>query len=237
MGSKVHEALMAARAEFTGAKKDAKNPHLRNRYPSLDSMMEACDEALRRHGLSYVQPIALVENVGPVLRTVLCHAESGETIVGECPLLIDSSAKINPMQCLGSAVTYARRYSLESMLGIGREDDDGDGAYPQHGLRAEPQRAPAMPTPLPSAAQGVKPFKLWAQSASAHLGITPEALVEMLDDAAVNDRGVPEVAESARAQRLGGLYHDREAGADWQQWMRDQCKAYSKRAGAPAEGG
>ena len=133
----IYGALAAARSEFQRAAKDRSNPHLKNRYATLASVMEACDAALGRHGLSFSQPIVQTPT-GPVLRTILVHLESGERIESDCPLLYDSASKLNPMQALGSAITYARRYGLESLLGLIREDDDAEAAFARHRERPEP---------------------------------------------------------------------------------------------------
>lgn len=133
----LYRALSAARAEIAAPVKDSQNTHLKNRYASLSAVIAACDEHLTAHGLTFAQPIILTES-GPVLRTILVHLETGQEIASDCPLLYEGGPKVNPMQALGSAVTYARRYGLESLLGLKRDDDDGEGAYPSH--RQQPAR-------------------------------------------------------------------------------------------------
>lgn len=165
-------ALAAARGEFQRARKDGKNPHLKNSYPTLDAMVEAVEPALVSHGLTYWQPVVMTK-AGPVVRTVLFHLESGESLKCDVPLLTDGGAKINPMQAMGSAITYSRRYGLETLLGVMREDDDGHGAYaPRDQHRPQQQRPPQQGNGKPA-----DEFDRWLDSAAAKLGINRFALV------------------------------------------------------------
>lgn len=240
-GRSVFVALAAARSEFAKAAKDATNPHLRNRYPTLASIVEACDDALGRHRLTYSQPIVQTPG-GPVLRTILVHLETGDKIESDCPLLYDTASKVNPMQALGSAVTYARRYSLETLLGLMREDDDGEGAFPrgreayrgrddshdrEPARRVEPVREPLMEAaPRPGGDEPPpKPFRAWSRSAAQMLGVEEARLINHLHDAAVRQGHMPAVAPEIRAQAMARRYHDRQKGREWRDWMRDECKA------------
>ena len=104
--------------------------------------MDACDEALHRNGLVYTQLIACSE--GPIkfgLVTRLVHFESGEEITSSCPLIFNESGT-NPMQSFGASVSYARRYSLQSLAGIQTEDDDAEGAFPREQSRDNKKQYP-----------------------------------------------------------------------------------------------
>jgi hypothetical protein len=115
-------ALAKAQAEMTPASKDAKNPHFKSSYATLASAIEATRGPLAKHGLSVVQTFKS-EGEGLHLLTTLMHS-SGEYISSDMRLLIGR----NDMQALGSASSYARRYSLMAITGIGQDDDDGEGA-------------------------------------------------------------------------------------------------------------
>lgn len=182
-------ALAAARAEFSRAEKDGKNPMLKNRYATLNSIIDACDEALGRHGLTFWQPIIVLPTGMSVVRTVLFHIQSGEQLECDVPLSHEMGNKgVNPMQAMGSAITYGRRYGLESLLGIMREDDDGNGAYAprQNGQQyaaKPPQHAPRyeQPAPKPAAQPAtMDAFEKWAVSAADALGANKYAVISHL---------------------------------------------------------
>lgn len=133
------KALAAAQAELRHPKKDATNPHFRNRYASLTACLDAALPVLSKHGLALSQPVEVREDGVTVLRTVLLH-ESGESLEATYPL---RPVKDDP-QGMGSALTYARRYSLCSLVAIAADDDD-DGAQasePRQARRQE-KRAPS----------------------------------------------------------------------------------------------
>lgn len=120
------KALAAAQAELEPAAKNAENPHLRNRYADIAAVFEAIRKILPKHGLAVSQMILPTEGKAHV-RTLLMH-ESGEWIAGECLLPPD---RAGGPQGMGSAITYARRYSLSALLGVVSEEDD-DGEQAQH---------------------------------------------------------------------------------------------------------
>lgn len=122
-------ALTKAQAQFKGAGKDGYNPHFRSHFATLLSVWESCREALTENGLAVTQTLepfgatSLTELRG-VLVSTLMHI-SGQWVDGNYPIMC---AKADP-QSFGSAMTYARRYSLMALLGIcAVEDDDGEGA-------------------------------------------------------------------------------------------------------------
>ncbi len=115
-------ALSKAQGQIEGAKKDSINPHFRNRYADLASVWDACREALTTNGLSVVQSAENCE-AGYGVTTMLLHT-SGQWMRGTLYL---KPAKDDP-QGAGSALTYARRYALSSMVGIAPEDDDANAA-------------------------------------------------------------------------------------------------------------
>lgn len=125
---KLAEALAKAQMQIKGASKDALNPHFRSKYADLESVWDACREALGVNGLSVVQTIHCQDKVYS-LRTTLMHL-SGEWMAGEMPLLLSKQ----DMQGLGASITYGRRFSLMAMCGIApsedlpERDDDGETA-------------------------------------------------------------------------------------------------------------
>lgn len=120
--------LAKAQSQMTGASKDGKNPHLKNRYATLASVIDACKGPLNENGIALLQEVSMVTVDGIrqcLCSTVLAH-RSGYRLVGET-YMDPSKPAMNP-QDQGSLFTYAKRYSLQSLLGIPSEDDDGNDA-------------------------------------------------------------------------------------------------------------
>ncbi len=115
-------ALAKAQAAFKPAVKDASNPFFKSKYCDLAGALDAVRDALSANGLALVQSTDAGDKL--VLHTTLLHS-SGEWISGTYPI---TAVKTDP-QGIGSAVTYARRYSLMALLGIAAEDDDGEAAH------------------------------------------------------------------------------------------------------------
>lgn len=133
-------ALCKAQAEIKGAEKDGTNPHYKSDYSTLEAVIKACRDALAKQGLSVSQILDHNER-GAALITRLIHT-SGQWIQGSCPLILGQR---QDMQALGSAITYARRYSLAAIVGVvAEEDDDAEGAIGRSAGVASGQ-APAKP--------------------------------------------------------------------------------------------
>lgn len=119
-------AMNKAQAEMAGAAKDANNPFFKSKYADLSSVVRAVKEPFANNGLSYSQfPVFSEGQVG--VETILMHT-SGEYM--SSVLLLPMGNKQDP-QAAGSALTYARRYALQSIAGIPSEDDDGNAATHQ----------------------------------------------------------------------------------------------------------
>lgn len=116
-------ALVKAQKEFGPALKTATNPHFRSKYASLDACVEAVIDALNNNGIFLMQYTHPCED-GVIVETMFIH-ESGEHMSGG--KLHVPASKQDP-QGYGSALTYARRYSLQAACGIAPEDDDGNAA-------------------------------------------------------------------------------------------------------------
>ena len=119
----INEAFVAAQKLIGHARKSSTNPHFKSKYADLKECFNACSDILNNHGIHITQP-TVQEGDMLVVRTILTHT-SGETIQDfGIPLAGWQSAK-NPMQALGSAISYGRRYSLCSLIGITPAEDDG----------------------------------------------------------------------------------------------------------------
>jgi len=120
--SSIAEALAAAQLEITDPAKDSVNPHFRSRYADLATVLKTVRPVLAKHGIALVQ-CTQVDGDRLVLVTRLMWR--GEEIESTYPV---EPVKRDP-QGYGSALTYARRYALQALVGVAAdEDDDGNAA-------------------------------------------------------------------------------------------------------------
>ena len=119
----ISAALSKAQKEIGVAHKGANNPFFKSKYADLGAVMEACKDALNKNGICVLQPVTS-EGLFTYVETVLLH-ETGEWI--SSIMRVSCKNPDNPQE-MGSAVTYARRYSLQSIMFIPAEDDDGEKA-------------------------------------------------------------------------------------------------------------
>lgn len=118
-------ALNKAQAEMSGAKKKETNPFFKSKYADMNAVVDAVRIPFSENGLSYSQ-FPLFEDGKVGVETILMHS-SGEWISS---VLLLPMTKQDP-QSAGSAITYARRYALQSIAGIPAEDDDGNATATQ----------------------------------------------------------------------------------------------------------
>jgi ribosomal protein L12E/L44/L45/RPP1/RPP2 len=123
IGPKIAAAFVKAQKAFGPALKSSTNPHFKSRYADLSACIEAVVDALNNNGIGLIQR-CYDAGAGVMVETVFVH-ESGEVL--ECGILQVPASKQDP-QGYGSALTYARRYSLMAACGIAPEDDDGNSA-------------------------------------------------------------------------------------------------------------
>lgn len=116
-------ALLKAQTEMSNPKKGATNPFFKSKYADLNAVREAVIPILNANGIVVVQPIVNIENKNFV-QTILLH-ESGEKMESLTEIIYN---KVNDAQAQGSGISYARRYSLQSFVCVGADDDDGQKA-------------------------------------------------------------------------------------------------------------
>lgn len=116
-------ALVAAQAEMPKVRKEADNPFFKSKYADLASIVSTASPILAKHGLAVSQFVAHDEDRNTMM-TYLLHS-SGQHIAHEMLLMLP---KDDP-QGQGSAITYARRYAYQAVIGmVTDEDDDGNKA-------------------------------------------------------------------------------------------------------------
>jgi len=131
---KISPALVAAINAIEGVKKGADNPFFKSKYANLESVIEAAHGALSANGLAVMQGPGPMDGNCITLTTRLIH-ESGEWVETDFSL---PAGKMDP-QAAGSAITYARRYSLMAMLNMPAVDDDGEASMPRTTKPGEPK--------------------------------------------------------------------------------------------------
>ena len=130
----IKTALLAFQKLAVTAKKDGKNPHFRSNYSTLESVIEAVNQG-NQFGLFFTQEMTYdyVSNddgsnvVVPVVSTKVMHEHDDTVIESKLPIMLARANMENP-QKIGSAITYYKRYTLQSVYGLPSEDDDGNVA-------------------------------------------------------------------------------------------------------------
>jgi ERF superfamily len=151
---KLADALAKAQAKISNPAKTALNPHFKSNYANLATGIDSIRAALGEQGIAFVQTTAMRGEM-MVLYTRLIHS-SGEWVGSEWP--VAAYSKVSPQQ-MGSALTYARRYSLFSIVGIAGHDDDDDG-----NIASSPPARPATPPPPPPPPPGKRLLpKTWRE--------------------------------------------------------------------------
>lgn len=126
-------ALSCAQGVMLPASKDSLNPFFKSKYADLAAVWEVCKEPLYKNGLSVTQHPNSEGNI-VTIETMLLH-KSGQWMGSKLSMI----SKDTTPQGIGSCITYARRYSLSSILGIASEDDDGNAAtHPNENNQEKP---------------------------------------------------------------------------------------------------
>lgn len=175
----IASALVKAQKEFGPALKTSSNPHFRTKYADLSACVEAVIDGLNNNGI-YLMQLTEEREGGVCIQTIFVH-ESGEQM-SSGPLFVPA-AKQDP-QGYGSALTYARRYSLMAACGIAPEDDDANSAQasshrsavaptPQAAPVAKPKAEPSAPVAQPKA-EPTAPPKMEGKDSPWQLKVSAE---------------------------------------------------------------
>lgn len=135
------KALAAARKDFRPVLKDASNPFFRSKYADLAGVIESTSEALSKNGLVVIQSPRLKESRVSVT-TLLAHS-SGQWLRDELELPLSKF----DAQGAGSAITYARRYAYQAIVGVAAEDEDGNAASQKFEKQGDGTFAKSDPKP------------------------------------------------------------------------------------------
>jgi hypothetical protein len=142
----IFTALAKAQGELKTLSLNKVNPHFKSKYADLTETLEMARPILAKHGMAIVQSVSTTDQDYWV-HTRITHL-SGQWIADSFKLIILQKN----MQGLGSAITYAKRYQAQAMLGLsGDEDDDGNvaSAPSKQSTKASPPRQPRQVSPPP----------------------------------------------------------------------------------------
>lgn len=114
----IYKKLLAAKKEIGKISKDSTNPFFKSKYFDVNALLEHVEPILQKNNLLLLQPIE-----AEWVKTKIVDIETGESVSSEIRL-----PQLNDPQKLGSAITYYRRYTLQSLLGLQAEDDDANKA-------------------------------------------------------------------------------------------------------------
>ncbi|CAB4131208.1 Essential recombination function protein [uncultured Caudovirales phage] len=163
--------LAKARPSFQPVFKTERNEHFKSRYADLAGYLDAIRDGLAAFGLELIQATRMAGDDGLILDTTLFDIDSGEYIGCEYPLRPE---KPTP-QGLGSAITYARRYSIAALLNLAQEDDDGHQASQPRREERKPEQRPAAP-----AKSAPSTYSEWLPASARKLNVSPEFLRDAL---------------------------------------------------------
>lgn len=138
--TKLAEALSKFQSQVSPVKKDASNPFYKSKYATLGGILEAIKQPLAHNGLSISQFPSSDQAELVSLKTVLMHT-SGEYLIESFTM---KPIKTDP-QSVGSCIMYMRRYAIEAVLGIAREDEDDDGNHASVASTKTQQQVVAKP--------------------------------------------------------------------------------------------
>lgn len=161
MDTKIFTKLLATQEELSPILKDKNNPFFKSKYADINSFIEMVKPILNKNKLVLLQPLSEL-NGNVALKTILVDTETGEKIEEITPIL----TKDTDPQKIGSAITYYRRYALQSLLLIQSEDDDGNATKP----------APVKPVAKPVAKKDPRTDKI--KELLQDLGHNPKTLGE-----------------------------------------------------------
>ena len=121
----IYKQLLEVQKEVGAISKDSKNPFFKSKYFDINKLIEVVNPVLSKHGLVLLQPI---EDNKVYSKIFDANAEKGEKLCVESSLELPN---LTDPQKIGSAISYYRRYTLSSLLGLQAEDNDGNALKPK----------------------------------------------------------------------------------------------------------
>ena len=148
--NEIATALAKAQAEMQNPSFDSANPHFKSKFASLAAVRNAVVPVLAKHGISLIQDVRTNDAGAVTCTTILTHSSGQQMSFG--PLAIPPTKA--DAQGLGSAATYARRYSMMAVAAVvGDEDDDAESAVGRGRVAYDDPRGDARERVPPAKAQ------------------------------------------------------------------------------------
>lgn len=183
------EARLKARAEYKKVEK-GRGGQKNSKYATLEDLMNATEGALIKNGLEVYHQEEAFEDGRVKLHTRLSHL-SGQWMASTTWVLMPTNSPLSQQQTYGSSLTYQKRYSYQSLLGIvGEDDDDGQSSAPKTPWKNS--LAEFTPSKEPSTAKVVE-------------GLSYEQFEEIYD-------GIPEIASTPKSNQATQKQPERKAG-------------------------
>lgn len=139
----IESKLLKFQSSVDAVKKDTKNPFFKSMYSDINGILKAITPTLTECGISYSQCPNILENGDEILITKIYDAEKPDSYIESRTRLIMAK---RDMQQYGSAMTYARRYAIVSMLGLESEDDDGNSVSGKSSANSSKSSKPTQST-------------------------------------------------------------------------------------------
>ena len=127
--SNIYTALAKAQGQFQAVSKNQDNPFFKSKYLTLAGIMDVIRKPFADNELCVIQSPKVFKEGNSTfitLKTIIAHS-SGETLENELTLPIATGQRISDAQAIGSGITYARRYALQSLVGVSADEEDDDG--------------------------------------------------------------------------------------------------------------
>lgn len=190
-------ALAKAQGELKNIEKSKTNTHFKTKYADIADGLDVVRPVLSKYGIAIIQATDMNPDTGIFFLTTRLVHTSGEWVESIYPLPVGKA------QEQGSAITYARRYSLFSMVGVAgtNEDDDGNAASPVGPSKPMPQvKAPSVDKDAllekarHTAAKGTESLREWWTQLpqASRASLTPEEINDLKAAAAQVSAGEPE---------------------------------------------
>ena len=118
----MYKTLLEIQKEIEPVAKTSDNPFYKSKYFDINALLEAVKPILSKHNVVLLQPLTHIEG-HTAIKTILVDTDTGDAIEETVPITENPDP-----QKMGSAITYFRRYALQSLLGLQAEDDDANKA-------------------------------------------------------------------------------------------------------------